>query len=387
LFFVKYDFLTEPVRKNQFSVAIDGFSTKDKPAGLIPLWVADMGLKTAPEIIEALNERIRKGCFGYTYLIDDYYNSVMKWYKKYHNLNFSKDDILTAPSVVAALHICVDAFTSLGDSLLIQTPSYQPLVDAVIKQGRKLLEAKLIDNNGHYEMDFVDFENKLKKSKMFILCSPHNPTCRVWTKNELDKITQLCLKHKVLIFEDAIHADFINGNNKQYFINNISKSAENLTITAIGPTKSFNLASLQAANLIIKNKNLRNKYIEGKEKFGYPSPSLMGAVATVAAYNNGREWFVQLKKHIGNNLNIVSNFAKKYYPNVELIDPQGTYLTWWDVSKTGFTAKEVAGILEKKYGIWVYDGAFFGPEGENYIRVNLAQSSSIIDKVLKTITP
>jgi len=279
-------------RRGSNCLKYDFAKERGKSDDLLPMWIADMDFKAAPEISKALQKLIDHGVYGYTDTKSDYFEAVYNWFHSRHQYELCEEALIKVPSIVYAIAAAVQTFTSKGDAIIIQTPVYYPFYDAILRNDRKLVENPLYMENGKYRIDFDDFEKKIvsENVKMFILCSPHNPVSRVWTKEELLKLGSICLKHKVLVFSDEIHCDFVYGTNKHFVFPSLSKEFEDNAILATSASKSFSLAGLHNCNIFIKNKELKRLYQSTIEKAGYSQPNMMGIAATKAAYKSGGAW-------------------------------------------------------------------------------------------------
>ena len=384
---MKYEFNTIIDRHNTNSIKTDLAVRRGKPEDVLPLWVADMDFTTSPEILEALHKKVNHGIFGYSLADDAFYKAVKNWQKSEHNFDINRHYIVTTPGVVFAVATAIKAFTKKNDSIIIFTPIYYPLRDTIINNERKVITSSLIESNGKYKMDYEDFEKKIidNKVKLFILCSPHNPVGRVWTKEELLKLSEICLRHNVLVFSDEIHNDFIYEPNRHTVYSTLSEEVAQNCIVSTSASKTFNLAGLQFSINFIQNPNLKQKFKNEIAKTGYDEPSLMGLVATQAAYEKGKPWLIQLKKYLLENLNFLKDFLKKKLPKVRLIEPEGTFLVWLDFSAYGLLDDELDNIIVNKAKLWLDRGTMFGIEGDNFQRINIATPRKILQEALEIL--
>lgn len=384
---MKYEFNTIIDRHNTNSIKTDLAVRRGKPEDVLPLWVADMDFTTSPEILEALHKKVNHGIFGYSLADDAFYKAVKNWQKSEHNFDINRHYIVTTPGVVFAVATAIKAFTKKNDSIIIFTPIYYPLRDTIINNERKVITSSLIESNGKYKMDYEDFEKKIidNKVKLFILCSPHNPVGRVWTKEELLKLSEICLRHNVLVFSDEIHNDFIYEPNRHTVYSTLSEEVAQNCIVSTSASKTFNLAGLQFSINFIQNPNLKQKFKNEIAKTGYDEPSLMGLVATQAAYEKGKPWLIQLKKYLLENLNFLKDFLKKKLPKVRLIEPEGTFLVWLDFSAYGLQDDELDNIIVNKAKLWLDRGTMFGIEGDNFQRINIATPRKILQEALEKL--
>ena len=382
-----YDFNKITDRKNTNAIKYDLAVARGKPADVLSLWVADMDFPTAPAILGALHEKVNHGIFGYSVPGEDFYEAVKNWQKTEHNFDIARHWVVTTPGVVFAISCAIKAFTREGEAVIIQTPVYYPFKNMILANNRKLVTSSLFEKDGKWHIDFEDFEKKIVENdvKLFILCSPHNPVGRVWTREELTRLSEICLKHKVIVFADEIHNDFVFEPNKHTVFSTISKEAAENSIVSTSASKTFNLAGLQFSINFIQNPALKKKFHDERDKTGYDEPSLMGFVATKAAYEHGKEWLSELKQHLAANLNFVRDFVAKNLPKVRLIEPEGTYLLWLDFSAYGYSDSELDDIIVNKAKVWLDRGTMFGIEGEGYQRINIATPRPILQEALERI--
>lgn len=298
-----YDFDKEINRKNTACIKHDGYKDFGKNPDMIPLWVADMDFKTAPQINDALKKRCEHGIYGYSMADDEYYKAVQQWYKNRHNYFVPKEYIINSPGVVFALNCAVRAFTQPNDAIIIQRPVYYPFGTAITENNRKIINNPLVYKNHAYTIDFDDFEQKIIDNtvKMFILCNPHNPVGRVWTKEELTRLGNICLKHNVIVIADEIHSDFIHKG-KHIVFASLKPEFEDISVTCTSPSKSFNLAGLQISNIFIANNALRDAFRAQIRIAGYEEPNVFALTAVKAAYNESQDWFAELLAYIQQNI-------------------------------------------------------------------------------------
>ncbi|MDR0197418.1 MAG: pyridoxal phosphate-dependent aminotransferase [Oscillospiraceae bacterium] len=384
---MKYDFDAVTDRKNTDSLKYDFAAERGMPVNgeLISMWVADMDFPSAPEVLEDIERVVRHGIFGYTEAKDDYYEAVNGWFDSRFGYRANKSEIVKTPGVVFALATAVRAFTRSGDGVLIQTPVYYPFFEIIRDNGRKLLQNPLTYKDGKYAIDFADFERKADGAKLFLLCSPHNPVGRVWTKPELEALNGICAKHDVTIVSDEIHCDFIWEGHKHVCFGTLNENA----VIASSPSKSFNLAGLQTANVFIKNAPLRRAFKEEIRRSGYSQLNTVGLAACKSAYTKGGEWLERLKEYISGNIDAVREFLSKRLPKVRLVEPEGTYLLWLDFSEYNLTQDELDRRVTHGAGLWLDGGAMFYAPGESgattFERVNVACPRSVLDAALRNL--
>ena len=382
-----YDFNKVTDRHGTNAIKYDLAVARGKPADVVSLWVADMDFPTAPAILEALHEKVNHGIFGYSVPDENFYETVKNWQKTEHDFDIARHWVVTTPGVVFAIACAIKAFTREEEAVIIQTPVYYPFKNMILANNRKLVTSSLFEKDGKWQIDFDDFEKKIVENdvKLFILCSPHNPVGRVWSREELTRLSEICLKHNVIVFADEIHNDFVFEPNKHIVFSTISKEAAWNSVISTSASKTFNLAGLQFSVNFIQNPVLKKKFHDERDKTGYDEPSLMGFVATQAAYEHGKDWLTALKKHLVENLDFVRNFVKENLPKVRLIEPEGTYLLWLDFSAYGYSDSELDNLIVNKAKVWLDRGTMFGCEGEGYQRINIATPRPILEEALKRI--
>ena len=380
----KFDFDTITDRSNTNAIKYDLAEKRNKPLDTISLWVADMDFKTAPCIQKALAEKAAHGIFGYSRPDSRYYNALRNWFLTEHNFEIKDEWVVNTPGVVYAFATAIRALTEEGDAVLVTRPVYYPFSSVINNQNRKLVNSALVLKNGHYEIDFEDFENKIisEKVKIFLFCSPHNPGGRVWTKEELEKISKICLKHNVIVVSDEIHSDITFENHKHTVFASISDETRENSIICTAPSKTFNLAGLQFSNIIIPNEKLRSKFTKEMDRTGYDEPSLMGIVAATAAYSEGKEWFEAAKAYIWNNILFAEKLVSEKCPKIKVMKPEGAYLLWMDFSAFELSDSQINDRILNKAKVWLDGGIMFGPEGEKFQRINCATPRAILEKAL-----
>ena len=384
---MKYDFSQVIERNNTLSIKYDFAKERKKPSDLLSLWVADMDFPVAQEIKDALIERCNHGIFGYSEVKTPYYEVIAKWYQEKFNWSTKKQWLVKTPGVVAAIANAIRAFTNIGDAVLIQKPVYYPFFLTIEDNQRKVVNNSLVYKNGRYEMDFVDFEEKIisHKVKLFVLCSPHNPVGRVWNKEELLKIGDICLKHKVIVVADEIHADFVYHGHQHQVFANLKTEYQEITVTCTAPSKTFNIAGLQVSNIFIANENLRKKFKQELKKTANADINVMGLIACQAAYSQGEDWLRQVKIYIAENLEYVKNFLRDNLPQVKLVEPEGTYLLWLDFRELNLTEEELEDLIINKAKLWLDGGTMFGVEGLGFQRINIACPRKILEQALEQL--
>jgi cystathionine beta-lyase len=373
-------------RKSTESVKWNGVKSLYGRDDVIPMWVADMDFKSPPEVIEALKQRAEHGIFGYPMLDEDYFVPFINWIKARHGIEIKKEWIVTTDGVVDALKIAILAYSKPGDNVVIQTPVYYPFYNIIKSNGRMIIKNSLKFENRNYSMDFDDLEKKLslKRTKLFILCNPHNPVGRVWKREELEKLVQLCIKHNVLLLSDEIHSDLVFSPNKHIPIFSISQDIKEGSLTFYAPSKTFNLAGLKASFAVIPNEQLRTEYKNVIESLSSDNLNIFGMVAAKVAYERGEDWLDDLLNYLRANIDYVYDFFNEKLPKVKLQKPEGTYLMWLDFRAYGDEQK-VKDILVNKAKVGLEEGSIFGEEGKGFFRMNIGCPISMLKDACNNI--
>ena len=371
---VDYNFDEVIDRRNTDCLKYDFAVQRGRPKDVLPFWVADMDFPIAQEIEDALVKRCQHGIFGYSEATEPYFDALQKWYSKHFNWQVQRPWLIKTPGVVFALAMAVKAFTEPGDGVLVQQPVYYPFTEVIRDNDREVVNAPLALVNGHYEIDFADLEQKLAdpKVKLMFLCSPHNPVGRVWTKEELLKVGDLCLKYNVITVSDEIHSDFVWDDNTHTPFATLGEEYQQNCIVCTAPSKTFNLAGLQVSNIFIPNQKLRRAFRKQIDAAGYSQLNTLGLVACQAAYTYGEEWLTQVKAYIRSNITFVDEYLKQNLPQIKMLPIEGTYLVWLDCSALGMTADEREQWLWHEAKLWLDGGGIFGKEGEAFERINVA---------------
>lgn len=377
-------------RKGTNCLKYDFAVERGKPAEVLPLWVADMDFQVSEEITKSLHAAVEHGIYGYTQPKDPYYNAIMNWMKKNHQWETKREWIVKTPGVVFALGAAVKAFTKPGDAVLIQNPVYYPFTNIIRDNDRRVIDNTLVyekrvtEGKSQYSIDYEDFERRIVQEniKLFILCNPHNPVGRVWTREELQYLGEICLRHHVIVVSDEIHNDFVYPGFEHTVFANVDPRFAEFTVTCTAPSKTFNLAGLQISNIFIQNETLREAFQKEIDKTGYDEPNALGVVACEAAYRGGQEWLDQLRAYLLENLNFLRAYLQEKIPQIHLVEPEGTYLVWLDCSELGISGKELDQFIVEKAGLWLDGGAMFGPSGADFQRVNIACPRATLELAL-----
>ena len=381
------DFDTVPNRRGTNCFKYDFAREMGMPEDVLPLWVADMDFPTAPAVLERLHALAEHGIFGYTGVKDAYFSAVHNWYAQRFGWETQRSWLVTTPGVVFAIAIAIRAFTQKGDAILIQQPVYYPFANKVTENDRQLVVNPLVLKNGRYEMDFADMERKIVDYhvKMLLLCSPHNPVGRVWTKEELLRVGEICQKHGVLVVSDEIHADFTYAGHTHRVFASVKSEFADFTITCTAPSKTFNLAGLQNSNIFIPNRQLRHAYKKELSACGCGGTNCMGMAACQAAYEAGADWLEQLKRYLAGNLAYIRQFLREKLPEIALIEPEGTYLVWMDLRKLGLTEQQQRQLIVQDAKLWLDTGTLFGQGGEGFERINIACPRTTIEQAMQRL--
>ncbi|MDR1977784.1 MAG: pyridoxal phosphate-dependent aminotransferase [Synergistaceae bacterium] len=352
---------------------------------LVPLWVADMDFPVLPELEKALAARTENSTFGYTFAGEGYYRSVIDWNAKRNDLSLTKEDILDVPGVVCGLSFIIAALTRPEDKVLITPPVYPHFFGVPKSQGRQLLLSPLRRGNERYEIDFEDFEAKLKEgAKAFIFCSPHNPVGRVWERGELENIVELCARYGTIILSDEIHSDLVFPGHKHIPILNVSPEARDISVTAFAPSKTFNIAGLKSSMLIVKNPELRGRIRALLDQF-HVGVNLFGYKAAEIVYREGEKWLEELLVYLEGNAQFVVSFLKSRLPRVGAYLPESTYLMWLDFSGYGLTQEALMEKMRDKARVALNSGVTFGEEGKGHVRLNIGTTRALLQEGLEKI--
>ena len=384
---MQYDFDTPIDRTHTWSIKHDFKKENGKADDILPLWVADMDFRSPDSVVEALKMAVDHGIFGYSRADESYFDAVAAWYQKRHHLTLQPEWMTCTPGIVFALSIAVRAFTQEGDAVLIQPPVYHPFSRAILRNKRTLVENPLVLKDGHYEMDLEDLEQKVldEHVKLMILCNPHNPVGRVWTREELTALADICLRHHVYVISDEIHGDFVWRGHEQTPYASISEEACLHSMMCTAPSKTFNLAGMATSNLFIPDPEMRRKFRSELLDVGQENMNRLGLFACRAAYEGGGEWLDQLIGYLAGNLALVRDFCKNRVPQIQLVEPEGTYLAWLDCRELGMTDDELMAFFSDEAKVWLDPGTHSGEQGSGFMRFNLGSSRSVIAQALDQI--
>lgn len=379
---MKYNFDEVVDRKNNRSAKYDECIRKFGTDDVIPLWIADMDFKTAQPIIDACIHKAKEGIWGYTSRPDSYFQAVKYWEKKYYNWEPDIHLMSWSLGVVQSLSAIINIYTRIGDNILIQTPVYSEFYDIPEAAGRVIVENPLIEIDGKWEIDFEDFENKVQKCKAFFLCSPHNPLGIVWSKEELKRMVEICMKYQVIVVSDEIHSDLVFHGKKHIRTATISKEIQEYIITCISITKTFNLAGLQASTVIFPNAKTKKDFDTYWGNMDIHRNNAFSSVAMETAYYEGREWLEQLLEYLSDNFDFVMEYCKKNIPQIKPNLPDATYLIWLDCRELGMSNQELKDFMITKAKLGLNEGWIFGRSLNGFMRLNAACPRVILERVL-----
>ena len=365
---MKYNFDEIAKRENTYSLKYDETKVES------PMWVADMDFKTYPGVIKAIEERTKIGAYGYSLIPDEYFDTIISWWKRRHNVTFNKEWMIFSSGVVCSLSSIVRKLTSVGENVLIQSPCYNIFYNSIINNGRNIVSNDLVYENGEYHIDFIDLDRKLSnpQTSMMILCNPHNPIGKIWTKEELEQIGFLAKKHNVIVVSDEIHCDFVSPSLHYVPFYSVNETNRDISITLVSPGKTFNLAGLHTSCAIVKNPYLRHKVWRGLNTDEVAEPNFFAIASSIGAYKDGDEWVDELNEYIYENKKIFTEMLNKEVPFIHVVPSNATYLLWVDISSLHLDSVSFTKYLLETVSLRVSDGLEYGHNGDNFIRVNLA---------------
>jgi cystathionine beta-lyase len=379
---MKYNFDKIIKREGTLSIKWDAKKMFNIDDQAIPLWVADTDFCTVKEVNNAIKKRAKHPIYGYSFVDDCFYNSIIDWYRRRKDFLIEKDDIIFIPGVVTGLHISILALTKPGDSIIVQTPVYYPFMNAVTYTGRNLLINELKYEGGRYLIDFENLEKlMLEKPKMILFCSPHNPVGRVWGKDELNRLLELCLENNVYLVSDEIHGDLIISDKKHICISTISKDIKRLLITLSAPSKTFNIAGFSTSYAIIEDEAIRERFNRQILAQNANIYNIFGLIALEKAYRYGDEYLKQLLKYLSENFSFLLDRFKGM-PKIKVVKCEGTYLAWFDCRNLGLADDMLSDFFENEAKLWLSEGKIYGRGGEGFMRLNFGTSRKILSYAL-----
>lgn len=357
----------------------DTMDKKYQKEGMLHLGVADMDFRSPKQIIDAFQDILDKGIFGYTDLSDRFYENIREWMRQKHQAEVSREEIVFCPRINVSSSICVETFTEEMDEVIINTPAYGPLYQAVVKNHRKVVESPLILENGSYKIDFAHLESVVTdKTKMFILCSPHNPVGRVWTREELEEVGAFCKKHDLLLFVDEIHGDIVAEGVTFTTALTLSETVRERLIVATSLTKTFNVPGVIVSYMIVPDEEIRSRIAQTIDRIGMHNPTIFAVAAVEHGYMECEEWYRQMLAYVNENETFTREFFAEHFPEFEILERQGTYLLWISYEKLGITEEELEKWFLEKANVSVYMGSVFGNEGRGFIRLNIASPRAML---------
>ena len=378
---MQYDFDQVVDRTKNLSAKYDERVKKFGTDDVIPLWIADMDFRTAQPVIDALKARAEEGIWGYTARPASYFEAVKNWQKRRNGWDTDTALMSFSPGVVQTLSVMIRLYTPQNGNVLIQTPVYGEFYDMTELAGRHVIENQLVEQDGAWTVDWADFEEKLRSADIFLLCNPHNPLGIVWTEEELRRMMELCLKHHVLVVSDEIHADFVFEGKHQVFAD-LKPEYKDFTVICTSPGKTFNIAGLQASNILIPNEALREAFAKQITAAGYSQISAPGIEAVIAAYAQGEEWYQEMKKYVGENITFLHEWMEEHIPQIKVTRTEGTYLVWMDFRGLGIAEENLKDFVENRAGLWLDGGKMFGESGSGFQRINVACPRKTLEKAL-----
>lgn len=370
---ITYDFDHVASRVGTGAIKYDA-RRRGKDEDLTPLWVADMDFRAPQPVVDALRERVEHGVFGYTDPTDDYLGSVCDWISRRQGWSPRPEWVSVTPGVVFALSCAVRAFTEPGDAVLVQQPVYYPFGEVVRDNGRRLVNCPLVLRDRRYEIDFEAFGRAVAEQgvRLFLLCNPHNPGGRVWTREELARLGEICAEHDVVVLSDEIHADFARPGYRHVSFASLGPELSARCVVCTSPSKSFNLAGLQVANIIIPGDALRGRFRRAVAAAGYSQPNALGLVACEAAYRHGDDWLDQLRAYLEGNRQALVGLLSERAPELSVVEGGSTYLAWVDCRVLGLSDAALTRLVEDGAGLWLDMGEVFGADGSGFVRINYA---------------
>ncbi|MDO5580449.1 MAG: MalY/PatB family protein [Planctomycetia bacterium] len=374
-------------RRNRYSVKYDFYDKYGKSPDHLPMWVADMDFRSPPEILDALREMADYGVFGYSHMSENYKNAIGSWFRNRFDWEVPMDGILQIPNIMFGIASLLNCLSKKGDSVLIQEPVYHPFREVVQENDRNLVVNELVYKNGRYEIDFEDLEDRIRKNrvKIFLLCSPHNPVGRVWTREELEQIGAIMLRNRVFVVSDEIHADLVYPGSKHRVFASLGKELQRNCAVCSSPTKTFNIPGLHTANLFISDPEIYRRMEKEVLRYFYYGISLPGLIAAEKAYTCCGAWKDELLIYLEENIRFVSNSLKELGDKIDPIRPEATYLLWLDCRKMDLSDHDLDRFFSEKAGLWLSPGTEFGQGGSGFMRMNLATARSNLQEAVRRI--
>lgn len=378
---MKYDFDTIVLRRGTNSYKWD--TPKEK--NVLPMWVADMDFRTPPFVMEALRKRLEHEVLGYTFACEEWYTSIINWLQNRHGWKVKREELTFMPGIVRGLAFAIQCFTEKGDKVMVMPPVYHPFFLVTEKNKREVVYSPLVLRDGQYYIDFDRFRKDIQGCKLLILSNPHNPGGRVWTREELEQIAEICYESKTLVISDEIHADLTLPPYQHITFALVSEKARQNSLVFMSPSKAFNMPGLASSYCIIENKEICRCFQEYMEASELSEGHLFAYLSVAAAYSNGTEWLDQVLAYIQSNIDFTDAFLSEYIPNIKMIRPQASYLVFLDCRTLGLNQKELVDLFVDGAHLALNDGTMFGKEGEGFMRLNVACPRSVLEKALKQL--
>jgi len=370
-------------RQGTYTTKYDDAKKKFGTDDLLPLWVADMDLASPACVQDALKKRAEHPLYGYTVYPENYYTAIVNWMEDRFGWHIEKEWIVPCYGVVPSINFAITAYTDEGEGIIIQRPLYPPFAASVRHKHRKVLDNTLVYQEGKYQIDFEDFETKAKEAKLFLLCSPHNPSGRAWSKEELEQMIEICLAHDVLIISDEIHADIVYEK-MHHSVGSFEKMA-NKCVILNAPSKTFNVAGLNTSYAIIPDLNLRQRYILEQHRSGITNGNPFGIEALISAYSDGAEWLDRLKVHLSSNIAYVQSFLKEHHIPIKAVPSEATFLMWLDCKELGYSHESLIDFFVSKAKLGLNDGMSFGKAGKGFMRLNIGTSKEVLEIAMQRL--
>lgn len=381
---MKYDFDRIVDRKNTHSYKWDQLERLFGNPDILPLWVADMDFESPPAVREALLKRAGQGIYGYSVRSKGYVDSILGWFARRHNWELRPDWLSDSPGIVTSLSIAVELFSEPGSPVILQSPVYYPFYDVIRLNGRQVAANPLRLTNGKYEMDYEHLEKLMRDgAKLMLLCSPHNPGGRVWSRSELERLAELCLKYGVMVVSDEIHCDLALPGHRHTPFATLSDEVAAITLTCLAPTKTFNLPGLQTSFIVASNRDIKRNFDRRIKALSLHMTSFFAQDAVQAAYESGDAWLDELLLYLQGNLDFAIAFLNRHLPEIKPMRPEGTYLLWVDCRELGLDAGGLKDLMYRQAGVAFNEGSVFGPEGEGFLRINFACPRSLLERALE----
>ena len=381
------DFDRQIDRRGTGSLKYDFAVERGKPADVLPLWVADMDFSAPQPVFNALHKAVDHGIFGYSEVKADYFDVVAGWFVQHFSWHPKPEWVVKTPGVVYARAMAVRVLTRRGDSVLIQPPVYYPFFSVIRDNDRRIVESELVYRDGSYTIDFEDFERKIIRQnvRLFLLCSPHNPVGRVWTTEELRRLSDICRKHNVYVVSDEIHCDFAFDEHPHHIFLEACPEMAARSIVCTAPSKTFNLAGLQVSNIFIPDEGIRQAFLREIDRSGYSQLNMLGLVACKAAYAEGGSWLAACRRYLRENLSFLQDYLEKRIPQIRLVEPEGTYFSWLDCSALGMSTEELDDLIVHRAKLWLDAGHIFGKSAGQFQRVVLACPRATLNQALEQL--